>query len=157
MLKNSNNILRLDKIYRTHKRIYIITEACNGGDIDNLRRAKGGFLSEKETRLIMRQIVKGLKELERTRIIHRDIKLQNILINFESLPVSADSQLTSLDELLTLNKRQKRAYLSKIKLEEVHFKVKIADFGFSKYLGSSPISDTMCGTPLYMSPQIVEE
>lgn len=54
MLKNSNNILRLNKIYRTHKRIYIITEACNGGDLDNLRRAKGGFLSENETRLIMR-------------------------------------------------------------------------------------------------------
>lgn len=51
-----------------------------------------------------------------------------------------------------MEKREKRAYLSKINLEEVHFKIKIADFGFSKYLGSNPICNTICGTPLYMSP-----
>lgn len=42
-------------------------------------------------------------------------------------------------------------------MEKVEFEIKIADFGFSKYLGSNAICDTICGTPLYMSPQLVEE
>lgn len=50
----SENVIKLEKIYRTHKRIYIITEACNGGDLEQFRRARGGFLSEAETRLVMR-------------------------------------------------------------------------------------------------------
>lgn len=88
---NSENVIKLEKIYRSHKRIYIFTEACNGGDLEQFRRARGGFLTEAETRLIMRQIVRGLKELEQTHILHRDIKLHNILINFLSVPVPSDS------------------------------------------------------------------
>lgn len=44
-------------------------------------------------------------------------------------------------------------------MAKVPFEIKIADFGFSKYLNDAldETSGTMCGTPLYMSPQIVEE
>ena len=50
-------------------------------------------------------------------------------------------------------------FLSKVDLTKVPFEIKIADFGFSKYLNESKdeTSGTMCGTPLYMSPQIVDE
>ena len=33
--------------------------------------------------------------------------------------------------------------------------LKIADFGFAKYLGSDDLLDTVCGSPLYMSPEII--
>jgi len=44
-------------------------------------------------------------------------------------------------------------------LTKVPFEIKIADFGFSKYLNGAldETSGTLCGTPLYMSPQIVGE
>ncbi len=43
-------------------------------------------------------------------------------------------------------------------LKKVKFEVKIADFGFSKFLDSkNERSNTMCGTPLYMAPQLVED
>jgi serine/threonine protein kinase len=40
----------------------------------------------------------------------------------------------------------------------VPFEIRIADFGFSKYLedAKSETTATFCGTPLYMSPQIVD-
>lgn len=64
LLIKAPNVIRLEKVYRTHRRLYIITEACNGGDLEQLRKSRGGFLSEKETRLIMQQVVNGLKHLE---------------------------------------------------------------------------------------------
>jgi serine/threonine protein kinase len=54
---------------------------------------------------------------------------------------------------------KKIEFLSKVDLTKVPFEIKIADFGFSKYLSDSKYetSGTMCGTPLYMSPQIVDD
>jgi len=45
-------------------------------------------------------------------------------------------------------------FLSQIDLTQVPFEIKIADFGFSKYLNDAldETSGTLCGTPLYMSP-----
>ena len=40
----------------------------------------------------------------------------------------------------------------------MRFEVKIADFGFSKKLKSKKeINKTICGTPLYMAPQVVQK
>lgn len=40
-----------------------------------------------------------------------------------------------------------------VDLSTIKFQIKIADFGFSKFLDSkTQRSDTMCGTPLYMAP-----
>jgi len=43
-------------------------------------------------------------------------------------------------------------------LDVLPFEIKIADFGFSKKLKSkSQINKTICGTPLYMAPQVVQK
>lgn len=43
-------------------------------------------------------------------------------------------------------------------LTKTKFDVKLADLGFSKYSADLNLPNmTMCGTPLYMSPQIVRE
>jgi serine/threonine protein kinase len=53
---------------------------------------------------------------------------------------------------------RKMEYLAEVDLAKIQFEIRIADFGFSKYLEDLKIetTDTICGTPLYMSPQIVE-
>jgi serine/threonine protein kinase len=49
-------------------------------------------------------------------------------------------------------------FLSKVDLLKVDFDAKIGDLGFSKFLPDSRMRcHTLCGTPLYMSPQIVNE
>ena len=42
-------------------------------------------------------------------------------------------------------------------LQTTKFEIKIGDFGFAKFLNSQQKSNTICGTPLYMAPQLVEE
>lgn len=80
----SPNVIKLVKHFRTHQRIYILTEACNGGDLEQFLKLRGGRLDECETRLIMSQLMRGMRDLHDLRIIHRDIKLSNILIDFKS-------------------------------------------------------------------------
>jgi len=46
-----------------------------------LKNAKGS-LCEADCRLILKQLVKGLRDLFDYDLVHRDIKLANILLNF---------------------------------------------------------------------------
>lgn len=56
-------------------------ELCNGGDLSHLKNAKGRF-KENEARLILQQLVNGFKEIYKQQVMHRDVKLANILIHF---------------------------------------------------------------------------
>ena len=57
------------------------------------------------------------------------------------------------DHLINLTKSQKLSWLKNVDLTITPFEIKIADFGFSKKLKRiDQINNTICGTPLYMSP-----
>ena len=79
----------------------------------------------------MRQIVSAVQYLHFNRIIHRDLKLDNILVNFAS---DYDKQ--------TLNLK--------------NCQVKIIDFGFATILNSDK-TNTVLGTPPNMDPKILEQ
>jgi serine/threonine protein kinase len=64
---------------------YIAMEMCNGGDLSKMLDAKGGFLTEADARQIMIQIVKGIASMHERDIMHRDLKLDNIMVHFPSL------------------------------------------------------------------------
>jgi serine/threonine protein kinase len=56
-------------------------------------------------------------------------------------------------DLISMDSSAKISFLKQVDLSRVKFEIKIADFGFSKFLDSkSERSNTMCGTPLYMAP-----
>ncbi len=100
----------------------------------------------------MRKLISGLKDLFDFDIVHRDMKLPNILLHF---PSDIQNELLNIiliggDELET----RRQEYLSKVDLTRVPFEIRIADFGFSKYLedARNELTGTICGTPLYMSP-----
>ena len=85
-------------------------------------------LKEKYAKYFFSQMVNGLKHLHDLNIIHRDIKPSNMLIDNNNI-------------------------------------LKICDFGFSKYLlkprisynmSTSLSSSIICGSPLYMAPEIFE-
>jgi serine/threonine protein kinase len=66
---------------KTPSSFYLLTELCNGGDLEKLLRMRSR-ISEEESRLILIELAKGLQELHSKGILHRDLKLANVLLHF---------------------------------------------------------------------------
>ncbi|EHB08105.1 Serine/threonine-protein kinase ULK2 [Heterocephalus glaber] len=103
-----------------------ILKYCNGGDLADYLQAKG-TLSEDTIRVFLHQIAAAMRILHSKGIIHRDLKPQNILLSYAN---RRKSSITGI-------------------------RIKIADFGFARYLHSNMMAATLCGSPMYMasSPQ----
>lgn len=61
--------------------ICLITEFCNEGDLDSIVDNRHQRMSEEEVISYAAQIIEGLLELKKKRIIHRDLRLCNILVH----------------------------------------------------------------------------
>ena len=84
---NHPNIVNLIEIKNTEEKLYIVQEYCNGGGLDKFlekyhEESKKG-LPEEMVQYIMRQILSAMEYLSSKEIMHRQIKLDNILINYE--------------------------------------------------------------------------
>ncbi|XP_008251411.2 serine/threonine-protein kinase ULK1 isoform X1 [Oryctolagus cuniculus] len=120
------NIVALYDFQEMANSVYLVMEYCNGGDLaDYLHTMR--TLSEDTIRLFLQQIAGAMRLLHSKGIIHRDLKPQNILL---------------------ANPGGRRANPSNIR-------VKIADFGFARYLQSNMMAATLCGSPMYMAPEVI--
>ena len=81
---NSPHIIELYELVQTNNNFYAFIEYANGGSLQNLLHLKGRF-SELVAREILIQIVKGFEVLYSKKIVHRDLKLDNILVSFPNL------------------------------------------------------------------------
>lgn len=75
------NIIRFYEILETPNNFYLVMEYCKDGNLHKYLQANGGTLSESEAIDIFKQILNGYHELYTQKIMHRDIKLSNILMN----------------------------------------------------------------------------
>jgi len=64
---------------------YLLLEFCNGGNLEDLVKTRGGNLEEREAHFILKQIINGMKDQNASEIIHRDLKLENIGLVFEGV------------------------------------------------------------------------
>lgn len=83
----SENVVQ---VYDSHinsgdKKCFIFLEYCEGGTLEKL---KGKNLTLDLIRKIFKQIMQGMKALYSHRIIHRDLKLDNILVKGEIIKIS---------------------------------------------------------------------
>lgn len=72
---------------------YLVLEYCNGGDLSSFVSAVGK-LSENVSRLIIIQIIEGMIHLHSLRVLHRDLKLANVLLHFPDM-VGKEDQINS--------------------------------------------------------------
>eukprot|EP01060_Flectonema_neradi_P011460 TRINITY_DN18534_c0_g1_i1.p1 TRINITY_DN18534_c0_g1~~TRINITY_DN18534_c0_g1_i1.p1 ORF type:complete len:677 (+),score=127.73 TRINITY_DN18534_c0_g1_i1:43-2073(+) len=77
---NHNNLVAFKKYFEDEDNVYIILELCREGCLMDLSKKKGRF-TEEETAYLVRQIVIGVRHLHGLGIIHRDLKLGNIMLS----------------------------------------------------------------------------
>lgn len=143
------NIVAIKNYFENSNNHYVILEYCNGGDLFSYSKK---YIAENKHPLnevfiqkILQQIAPAMEYMHSNNIIHRDIKLQNILLNFNNVPnIPKNGGLPPKIEFkdMSLNKS---------------FSVKIADLGYAKDLVKDNAGSTILGSPMYMSPDIVEK
>jgi len=142
------NIVCMHEVQKTENHFYLMLEYCAGGDVQGLIRSRAARrLSEPLTRRLMRDLAAGLQFLWSQQLIHRDIKPQNLLLT-GPLPLDEvhDPEKTPAAE----EQRRLANFPSNA------FCLKIADFGFARHLQSTSLAETLCGSPLYMAPEILQ-
>jgi serine/threonine protein kinase len=136
ILSNNNNIIHLEKKKETVHNYYLIMEYCNGGSLQQcLRRYKESYhqpFTEEIVQHLMRQIVGAVKHIHSNGIIHRDLKLDNILVNFQNRKDYDDVNLLKAQ-------------------------IKIIDFGFASSKDDPEWNKTAIGSPLNMDPLILKK
>uniref|UniRef100_A0A8C9VRQ9 non-specific serine/threonine protein kinase n=1 Tax=Scleropages formosus TaxID=113540 RepID=A0A8C9VRQ9_SCLFO len=127
-LKHENIVGLLDFQVRLLKLnyVYFVFLYCNGGDLADYLHSKG-TLSEDTIRLFLQQIAGAMRVLQAKGIIHRDLKPQNILLSYSGGRKSNPNNT----------------------------RIKIADFGFARYLQNNMMAATLCGSPMYMAPEVI--
>jgi serine/threonine-protein kinase ULK/ATG1 len=107
-----------------------------------------GGLNEVVVRHFLKQLASALQFLRVRNLIHRDVKPQNLLLNpsphyFAKEKPPVMPYLASTDSLVPVSGIPSLPML------------KIADFGFARSLPSTSLAETLCGSPLYMAPEIL--
>ena len=77
-----SNIIRLFEVFENKKHIMMVMEYAGGGDLYHLVK-KSEYLTEDETKYIFKQIAQGVAHCHCRSVLHRDIKLDNILLDGE--------------------------------------------------------------------------
>lgn len=75
-----NNVIRLLEVFESPKHLLMVMEYAGGGDLLQYVK-KRRRLDEEESKRIFRQVVNGLAHCHCRSVLHRDIKLDNILLD----------------------------------------------------------------------------
>ncbi|XP_022621094.1 serine/threonine-protein kinase 33 isoform X2 [Seriola dumerili] len=124
---NHDNIIHLKEVYETPRMMYLVTELCDGGELRHLLQRKR-FFTEDETRHIICSLADAVAYLHKRNIMHRDLKLENILVK----------KSPDVDDNDRIN-------------------IKVTDFGLSAKtgVGIENIMKEACGTLGYMAPEMM--
>lgn len=151
------HIVSLIDFQQTNSHFYLIMEYCSLGDLSFFFRkrkelinshpliaslfqryppAPDNGLHEDLARHFLKQLASALEFLRENDLVHRDIKPQNLL-------------------LCPPKKTEQEAKAAGYKALWELPVLKLADFGFARILPSTSMAETLCGSPLYMAPEIL--
>ena len=133
---NHPNIVKLEEVKKSKDYYYIVMEYVNGGELSSClkkyMKLYNNPFSEEIVQYLMRQIIHALYYIHGKKIIHRDLKLDNIMVHFD-------------------NEEDKKC------LNMMKAKVKLIDFGFAIQLGKKELTESAVGSPINMDPIILKK
>jgi len=93
------NVVKLVDLFETQASSYIVLELLQGGDLFQYLKARSFKLTEHRVRQLAKQLAEGIAYLHSLGIVHRDIKLENIMMTDtteESSPKIIDFGLSKM-------------------------------------------------------------
>jgi serine/threonine protein kinase len=133
---NHPNIVKLYEVKDTSNFFYLVTEYCNSGGLqellDNYIKKNKKPFPEEVVQYFMKQIVSAIYYLHKHNILHRDIKLDNILVHYDSEEDKAKNNFLKA-------------------------KIKLIDFGFARHLNEGDLAQSILGSPINMDPGILRK
>ena len=121
------DIVKINEFYNTADSYIVITEYCGGGELFDQVKNK---LSETQIAVIFRQLLSGLAYLHSKNIVHRDLKLENILIQ------EIEKSKTTGEDL---------------------FNIKIIDFGTARIFDKKKKPQSIVGSSYYIAPEVLRQ
>lgn len=109
---------------------------------------RAGGLHEVVVRHFLQQLASALQFLRVRNLIHRDVKPQNLLLN-PSPEFFINTRPNPMPYQATDDALEPIVGIRSLPM------LKIADFGFARSLPSTSLAETLCGSPLYMAPEIL--
>ena len=121
------NIVKIFEFYITKAHYYIVTEFCKDGELFSYIKNK---YSERQLAVLFYQIFSGLWYLHDNKMLHRDIKLENIMISGKEKDQSTGEEL---------------------------FWIKIIDFGTAKIFEKNKKEKDVVGSSYYIAPEVLKQ
>ena len=121
------NIVKIYEFYNTLTDFYIVTEYCKKGELYSYIKRS---YSENQLAVLFYQVFSGLYYLHDHHILHRDLKLENIMIS----DIEKD-----------------------LKTKEEYFWIKIIDFGTAKIFKKNKNEKAVVGSSYYIAPEVLKQ
>eukprot|EP00922_Rhytidocystis_sp_ex-Travisia-forbesii_P055221 GHVS01081790.1.p1 GENE.GHVS01081790.1~~GHVS01081790.1.p1 ORF type:complete len:278 (+),score=24.71 GHVS01081790.1:114-947(+) len=115
-------IVRYHEAFVKYPCLYVIMDYCEKGDLQDQidhRRRQGKLLSEDQVMRYFAQVAAAVHHMHKHKVLDRDIKLANILIDANN-------------------------------------RIRVTDFGISRFVLSGDLAKTQIGTPVFMSPELLK-
>lgn len=131
--------LKLCAVYESPKRLYVITECCTGGVMTQYVAAQGQSFTTDDVSRIAYQLLSAINHCAQYRIIHRDIKPDNIL--FTNPEPGADIRLIDFGSGCMDPKHVPEADDP-------------ANESKTQYVNGFRVHETFAGSAFYISPEV---
>ncbi|KAM5440485.1 hypothetical protein McanMca71_003970 [Microsporum canis] len=144
------NIVRIHEIVHTDRHIGIILEYASGGELfDYILNHR--YLKDNAARRLFAQLVSGVGYLHKMGIVHRDLKLENLLLDRNRNIIITDFGFANtfnpsdeLSEEIEYNLTN-RDFVKQMRLDRMD----------ANGLRRGDLMQTSCGSPCYAAPELV--
>ncbi|OAX78441.1 CAMK/CAMKL/KIN4 protein kinase, partial [Emergomyces africanus] len=144
------NIVRLHEMAETDRHIGIVLEYASGGELfDYILNHR--YLKDNPARRLFAQLVSGVGYLHKKGIVHRDLKLENLMLDRNRNIIITDFGFANtfdpadeLGEEIEYNLTN-REFVKRMKLDRPN----------AKGMRRGDLMQTSCGSPCYAAPELV--